>query len=143
VTGETAAARRHGRAGIAAVLLVLLGLLAWSGAIVVDTWRVFWSALQVAVPESPDAWLEVNYPGCPAAAQWVRDQGLPRIHSLPIGPDPVAQRMSELLYPLEVLPTAWSAMPDGAIVVFSGDDPPVAAEELFARGVVRIVRVRR
>ncbi|HEU4417803.1 MAG TPA: hypothetical protein VFT55_02635 [Planctomycetota bacterium] len=122
---------------------MLLLLLGWSGAIVVDTHRVFWAAVQVHVPETPETWLEINYPGCPAAAQWVRDQGLPRIHSLPIGPDPVAQRMSELLYPLEVLPAAWSAMPDGAIVVFSGDDPPVPADELFARGVVRIVRVRR
>jgi hypothetical protein len=92
----------------------------------------------------PEVLLEGLYPGAVEAARIVREAPGP-VHTMPREHDPLAhQRLLEMVYPRRPRPYDVAALRAGDLVVLAAGrgDLGVPADEVFARGPLRIVRVR-
>lgn len=125
--------------------LVVLALCAVPGGYILQrNVKFVWGWLQSTTPAEPDGYLEKALPGFNATVAWVRNAGMERIHSLPYDSDPfVYQRLIELLYPEELVPTEEDKLTPGTLVVMKADVKLVRASELVIRcGALKIMRVK-
>jgi hypothetical protein len=128
------------RAGTAAAVL-LLGFVLW------PYWHLNFvtARLLLAAPTagSSDLVLEQFYPGLPGAVRLLATTEA-RIWSLPREQAPLLQqRLVEMLYPRPLRPYDLASLRAGDLVaVDTGRDLPVPADEVYAAGLVRILRVR-
>ena len=120
---------------------LLVGAAAWY---TVADWRVPYFWWVYPVPNSPAGWFDLCYPGHRLAAEWLRAHAVPSVRALPYATDiTFYQRLSELIYPIDVVEGAASDFQSGELVVLPvGSELPRPVDELLPGNPVRIVRVR-
>lgn len=129
----------HRSATTAAVLLL--------GFVLQPYWRLNYDTARLLLTAptagNADLVLEQFYPGVPGAVQLLAATDA-RIWSLPREQSPLLQqRLVELLYPRPLLAYDLATLRAGDLVaVDAGRELPVPADEVYASGLVRILRVR-
>lgn len=132
--------RRAHRAGRVTTALVFASALAYF----LHGWGIVWLWTKEDLPRSPEGFLDTMHPGYWRTAEWIRAQGYTRLHTMPYDSDNRRQqRLLEMLYPIELVPTEPAALRPGDVAVL-GISVMLSQphDELFRYGALAVVKVR-
>lgn len=132
--------RRAHRAVRATIGLVFLSALAY----LLHGWGIVYLWTREDLPRTAEGFLDTMHPGYWRTAEWIRSQGYTRLHTMPYESDNKRQqRLLEMLYPIELVPTEPAALRPGDVAVVGINVMlPQPVDELFRYGALAVVKVR-